>query len=81
MRAALLAAVCGFAVAAQAGEPAGYPVAPYIDPAQLECRWPALSHYLQPWRGFMETRSGRAFLDGIGVNLHIPDTLRQDLPD
>lgn len=49
------------------------PVYPYVDPAQLDCPWPKMSHYKQPWRGYLETRSGYDFLNGIGVNLHIPD--------
>jgi hypothetical protein len=48
------------------------PMGPYIDPAQMDCPWPKMSHYKQPWRGYMETRSGRDFLQGLGVNLHIP---------
>src|SRR5512141_994098 len=48
------------------------PVSPYVDPAQLDCPWPKMSHYKQPWRGYLETRSGFDFLNGIGVNLHIP---------
>ena len=49
-----------------------FPVQPYTDPSQLDCPWPRMSHYKQPWRGFIETRSGYDFLNGIGVNLHIP---------
>jgi hypothetical protein len=54
---------------AMAGE---FPVAPYADPLQLDCPWPMMSHYKQPWRGYLETRSGFDFLNGIGVNLHLP---------
>jgi hypothetical protein len=50
-----------------------YPVAPYTDPAQLDCPWPKTSHYLQPWRGYIETKSGWDFLNGIGINLNIPN--------
>ncbi len=49
-----------------------FPVAPYVDPRQLDCPWPKMSHYLQPWRGYLETRSGDDFLRGLGVNLQIP---------
>jgi hypothetical protein len=45
---------------------------PYVDPTQLDCPWPKMSHYKQPWRGYLETRSGYEFLGGLGVNLHIP---------
>jgi hypothetical protein len=51
---------------------AEFPVTPYVDPAQLECPWPKMSHYLQPWRGYLENRSGYDFLQGIGINLHLP---------
>jgi hypothetical protein len=60
----LLAAGAGYA-----GEQA---ISPYTDPGQLDCPWPKMSHYKQPWRGFLETRSGFEFLGGLGVNLHIP---------
>jgi hypothetical protein len=50
-----------------------FPIAPYTDPAQLDCPWPQSSHYKQPWRGYLETRSGYDFLQGIGINLHLPD--------
>lgn len=58
-----------FASAVPAAEEA---VSPYADPAQLDCPWPKMSHYKQPWRGYLETRSGYDFLRGLGVNLHIP---------
>ena len=51
---------------------AEFPVAPYADPGQLDCPWPKMSHYKQPWRGYLETRSGYDFLHGLGVNLHVP---------
>ncbi len=47
-------------------------VQPYTDPGQLDVPWPKHSHYKQPWRGFLETRSGYDFLHGIGVNYNIP---------
>lgn len=62
-------AVCLSYLPATAAEQA---VAPYTDPAQLDCPWPKTSHYKQPWRGYLETRNGYDFLNGIGVNLHIP---------
>lgn len=49
-----------------------YPVSRYIDADQANCPWPKVSHYKQPWRSYLETRSGYDFLHGIGVNLHIP---------
>jgi hypothetical protein len=59
-------------VAPRAAGAEEFPVAPYVDPRQLECPWPKMSHYLQPWRGYLETPSGDAFLRGLGVNLQLP---------
>lgn len=59
-----LLGVSGPAAAAEAG----FPVRPYVDPEQL--RVPAGQHsfYKQPWRAWLETRSGFDFLQGIGIN-------------
>ena len=58
----------------RAGRPRAeeFPVRPYADPAQLDVPWPKHSYYKQPWRGFLETRSGYDFLRGIGVNYNVP---------
>jgi len=62
--------VCSSSVgAAMAGQ---YPVRPYVDPSQLAVPWPKHSFYRQPWRAFMETRSGYDFLHGIGINFNVP---------
>jgi len=50
---------------------AEHPVRPYVDPAQLDVPWPKHSHYKQPWRAFLETRSGYDFLNGLGVNFNV----------
>jgi hypothetical protein len=57
-------------VLAQAGDE--YPIRPYVDPSQLDCPWPKHSHYKQPWRAFLETRSGYDFLHGVGINYNVP---------
>ena len=49
-----------------------FPVRPYADPAQLDVPWPKHSHYKQPWRGFLETRSAHDFLHGVGINYQVP---------
>ena len=49
-----------------------FPVRPYTDPSQLDVPWPKHSHYKQPWRGYLETKSGVDFLRGVGVNYHVP---------
>jgi len=61
-----------FAVLSMTALAGEFPVAPYADPLQLDCPWPKMSHYKQPWRGYLETRSGFDFLNGIGINLNIP---------
>ncbi len=47
------------------------PVVPYVDPTQLDVPWPKHSFYKQPWRGYLETRTGEQFLNGVGVNLKL----------
>src|SRR4051812_19485926 len=54
-----------------------FPVTPYTDPTQLDCPWPKHSHYLQPWRGYIETKSGWDFMNGFGINLQIPEGTEQ----
>jgi hypothetical protein len=49
-----------------------HPVRPYVAPAQLDVPWPKHSHVKQPWRAFLETRSGDAFVRGVGVNYNPP---------
>lgn len=41
--------------------------APYVDPSQLNVPWGQHDHYKQPWRAWMETRSGYDFARGVGV--------------
>lgn len=47
-------------------------VAPYVDPAQLNVPFGKHSDYKQPWRAFLETRSGAEFVQGIGINYNVP---------
>lgn len=65
-------ALIGLELAASARLAAEQAISPYVDPSQLDCPWPKMSHYRQPWRGYLETRGGYEFLSGLGVNLHIP---------
>jgi len=50
-----------------------FPVRPYVDPTQLDVPWPKHSHYKQPWRAFLETRSGHDFLRGLGINYNVTE--------
>jgi len=61
---AILVAVLASAAAAGGQE---LPVRPYADPNLLDVPWPKHSHYKQPWRAFLQTRSARGFLRGVGV--------------
>jgi hypothetical protein len=46
---------------------------PYIDPAYLTTTpFGSHSHWLQPWRAYLETVPARNFVDGIGVGLDLP---------
>ena len=69
----LVAAV--LALAAGAVPAREYPVTPYVDPAQLDVEWPKHSHYKQPWRAFMDTKSGHDFVRGIGINLNVNENV------
>ena len=49
-----------------------HPISAYVDPSQLAIPGPKHSFYKQPWRGYMETRSGEEFLRGVGINYNVP---------
>jgi hypothetical protein len=57
-----------------------YPVRPYVDPAQMDVPWPKHSHVKQPWRAYLETKSGADFLRGIGINYNVPGNDAVALP-
>jgi hypothetical protein len=77
----LLALIAGLALALAAeNRLAGR----YTDPACLaKIPFGAHSHWLQPWRAYLETVPARKFLDGVGINLHLkgenPDLVLQML--
>ncbi len=37
------------------------------------------SHWLQPWRAYLETVPAALFLDGVGINFNVNDTINPDL--
>lgn len=44
----------------------------YVDPAQLtDLQFGDRSHWLQPWRAYMDTWSGTRMLDSIGMNFNV----------
>ncbi|MBM4080689.1 MAG: hypothetical protein FJ278_13380, partial [Planctomycetes bacterium] len=60
-------------------EQAAVKVDRYVDPAQLDVPWPKHSHLKQPWRAYLETVPGVAFLDGLGINYNLPHTANHDV--
>jgi hypothetical protein len=56
----------------------------YINPAYFtKIYFGAYSHWLQPWRGYLETMPATTFLDGVGINFDTgpakPDLMAQML--
>jgi hypothetical protein len=53
---------------------------PYTDPRQLtDMPFYINSHWLHPWRAYMDTVPASTFLDGIGVNYNADSTVSPDL--
>ncbi|MCM8786086.1 MAG: hypothetical protein NC899_07645, partial [Candidatus Omnitrophica bacterium] len=46
-------------------------VSPYVDKNQYIKRWPDSSFYKQPWRSYLETISGKDFLNGLGIGFYL----------
>ena len=44
---------------------------PPIDPRQGELTFGNRSHWLQPWRSYLETRPASALRDGVGINFNV----------
>lgn len=52
----------------------------YIDPAYLHSlSFGFYSHWLQPWRAYLETVPTAQFLNGIGINYHVDPPVNLDL--
>jgi hypothetical protein len=70
MRRKMLLPLIGFALGCGAQDlpsPWGRP----IDPAHLtNVAFGSHSHWLQPWRGYLETMPATQFLDGLGIGLN-----------
>lgn len=46
----------------------------YTDPTYFtKIPFGSHSHWLQPWRAYLETAPAHRFLDGVGINLHLHD--------
>lgn len=62
--------------AAQAGRLAG----PYTDPSYMTRIWfGAHSHYLQPWRSYLETAPASRLVQAIGINLNLNEGENPDV--
>ncbi|MCM8767834.1 MAG: PA14 domain-containing protein [Candidatus Omnitrophica bacterium] len=48
-----------------------FQVTPYVDKNQYIKRWPDSSFYKQPWRSYLETISGKDFLNGLGIGFYL----------
>ena len=74
----LAAAVCAWmsAPAGHAGQLAG----PYTDPSYMTRIWfGAHSHYLQPWRSYLETAPASRFIEAVGINLTLNEGENPDV--
>ncbi len=53
---------------------------PYTDPRQLtDMPFGVSSHWLHPWRAYLDTVPASTFLDGIGMNYNADPTVNPDL--
>ncbi|HHP7229384.1 MAG TPA: hypothetical protein ACFCUY_00820 [Xenococcaceae cyanobacterium] len=69
-----LAAVTLFITTNCLSNAAGTLSTPYIDPAKLtNLPFGTHSHWLQPWRAYLETVPATTFLDGTGINFGNPE--------
>lgn len=52
----------------------------YIDPTHLTSMpFGSYSHWLQPWRAYLETVPAQQFVDGIGINFNVDHSTDADL--
>jgi len=62
------------------GSSAGTLSTPYTDPAQLtSLPFGTQSHWLQPWRAYLETIPATIFLDGTGINFNVKSSANPEL--
>src|SRR4028118_2363611 len=60
--------------------PAGTLATPYTDPAQFTSfPFGSYSHWLQPWRAYLETVPATTFLNGIGIQWNVSNSANQEL--
>ena len=52
--------------------PDGFLHRPYTDPTYFtDIPWGSYSHWLQPWRAYLETMPASTFLEGTGINFNV----------
>ena len=60
--------------------PAGTLTTSYTDPAQFtSIPFGSYSHWLQPWRAYLETVPATTFLNGIGIQWNVSNSANQEL--
>lgn len=63
-----------------ASSPAGTLATPYTDSAQFtSLPFGTHSHWLQPWRAYLETVPATTFLQGIGIQWNVNDSANQEV--
>lgn len=64
----------GFCITCASSAPTA-PITAYTDPAYYtSLPFGFYSHWLQPWRAYLETVPATQFLDGIGINFNVGDS-------
>jgi hypothetical protein len=60
--------------------PAGTLATPYTNPAHFtSIPFGSYSHWLQPWRAYLETVPATTFLNGIGIHWNVSNSANQEL--
>ena len=66
-------AMLGVSNPTAAAEPEPVTVTNYTDPGQV-LKWGQRSHWMQPWRSYLETVPATTLLDAVGINFNVPPT-------
>jgi len=76
----ILAAIALVLTVTCTSSPAGTLATPYTDPTQLtSVPFGSHSHWLQPWRAYLETVPATTFLQGTGIQWNVSNAANQEL--
>lgn len=76
----ILAAIALVLTVTCTSSPAGTLATPYTDPTQLtSVPFGSHSHWLQPWRAYLETVPATTFLQGTGIQWNVSNSANQEL--